>query len=81
MTHALYVWNDRAYDGELALARDAHVLDSDIAEKAVTLEQHPKLVFRVTHDDHAEFVTDPVDVYRLTKGHPEYQVYIIPVVS
>ena len=81
MTHMLYVWREKAYDGEIALARKGHLLNSAGARKTNTLEFKPKLVYRVRHDDAEELVTDPVEVYHLTHKYPQSTVDILPVVA
>ena len=81
MTHTLYIWREKAYDGEIALARDGRLYDSSTAKQTDTLETHPKLVYRVRYDDAEELLTDPVDVYHVTHAHPGSTVDIIPVVA
>ncbi len=81
MTHTLYIWREKAYDGEVALARDGRLYNSAGAQKADTLEIHPKLVYRVRYDDTEELLTDPVEVYHVTHQHPDSAVDILPVVA
>ena len=47
MAHNLFVLDKTAYDGELPLAREAQVYDSNSTERMRSHEPEPKLVFRV----------------------------------
>ncbi len=81
MAHTLFVWREKAYDGEIALARKGHLFNSAGARRTETLDIKPKLVFRVQREGVEKLVTDPVDVYHLTRKHPESTVDILPVVA
>lgn len=81
MRHILYVWRGKAYNGEIALAREGKLLNSSAAQQTETLEDHPKLVYRVRYGETEELLTDPVAVHHATQRHPSGTVDILPVVA
>ncbi len=81
MAHNLFVLDKAAYDGELALAREAQIYDSHATDRMQSHEPEPKLVFRVNFNGQHKLVTDQVAVCRLTMAHPESTVEVIPIVA
>lgn len=81
MAHNLFVYENKAYDGELALARCTKSANTQAAAMVRSYDTEPRLVFRVAYDGKVTFVTDQVAVCRLRAHHPDCSVDIIPVVA
>jgi hypothetical protein len=67
------------YRDEVTFARHEGAARLMAATRARTLDWAARLVYRVAYPDHEEFVTDPVEVYRLTRDHDDATVEVMPV--
>lgn len=79
--NTLWIWGEKAFTSETALARFGRLFSAARAETVETLELFPKLVYRVVQQNESRLVTDPVEVRHLVGNDDEAQVSIIPVVA
>ena len=80
MWNCVYVYGDHAYAKRKAFER-AEEVSIDEAETVRTYALWPKYVFRIDFEGGHELTTDPVDVRRVTRNHPNADVAVIEVVN
>lgn len=68
-----------AYGDEVTFARHETARRLASAMHTRTLDWAARLVYRVAYPGTETFVTDPVDVYRLTREHRDASVEVLPV--
>jgi hypothetical protein len=78
MLRTLLVYGRKAYASEIDLFRFARVT-AGRAQSVRVVGRMPAMVFRVRHSGGESVVPDLGDVYRMTAGHPEANVEVIPV--
>ena len=77
----LWIWGEKAFTCETALARVGRLFSSRSAETVDTLDLFPKLVYRVVQANGSRLVTDPVEVRHLVHNDNDAKVSVIPVVA
>ena len=80
MWNCVYVYGDHAYARKKVFERSEEV-SIDEAEKVKTFALWPRFVFRVDFEGDHILTTDPVDVRRATKQHPDADVEVIKVIN
>ena len=79
MWNCVYVYGNHAYARQKSFEKSEDV-SIDQAEKVRTFALWPRFVFRVEFEDDHILTTDPVDVRRVTKKHPEAEVDVLKVI-
>ena len=72
----IYLVNGRAYEAELLLG---FPLQEGVEEIDV-LEAHPAVLYQIDYPGTHAFTTEPTEVWKTTKLHPEAAVRVIPVI-
>ncbi|MEQ8602292.1 MAG: hypothetical protein RIB45_03155 [Marivibrio sp.] len=75
----LYIGEEGGYRDELSFARREGAAKLPRAKRSRTLDWAARLVFHVVYPGCDAYVTDPVDVHKLTREHDDAQVEILPV--
>lgn len=78
MANTLYVYATRAYREAAAMRHHARIR-SRLSESLNTVGEKVKYVFRVDEPPFHKLVTDPVELYRLRRHHPDATVRVIAV--
>lgn len=81
MAHALYIWEGKAYDGELSLSRYGSPPAGTTPDCMISFEPDPKVLYHLQNDLGDFYTTDPIEVYLKSSGHPETKVAVLPIVS
>ena len=79
MARHLYLHNGVAYEGELALYRDAHVAASSAQAHADLPGLCPGFVYELRDGADLSIVDDEVAVCRFLNHHPRGTVRVIPL--
>ncbi|MCR9220016.1 MAG: hypothetical protein NXI21_07290 [Alphaproteobacteria bacterium] len=79
MTETLWMGPHGGYADEVTFARHEGAARLAAAIKTRTLDWAARLVYHVVYPGCDAYVTDPVDVYRLTRDHAEASVEVMPV--
>lgn len=77
--NTLLIGSHGAYGDEVTFARHESARRLAGALRTRTLDWAARLVYRVAYPGHETYVTDPVDVYRITREHRDASVEIVPV--
>ncbi len=78
MATKLYVYATHAYREAVAMRHHARIR-AKLSETLDTYGEVAKYVFRVDAPPFHKLVTDPVELYRLRRQHPDATVRVIPV--
>ena len=80
MAVTYYVYRNRAYTEAGAEGHDKRI-KAALAEQHSVLDLPAKVIFAVDGPQGHQLVSDPVELYRLIRAHPDSHVRIIPVVA
>jgi hypothetical protein len=75
----LYIGEQAGYRNELSFARREGAAKLTTARRTRCLDGAASLVFHVAYPGCEAYVTDPIEVYQLTRGHADASVQILPV--
>lgn len=75
----LYIGDKAGYRDELSFARREGAARLAHAQRTRCLDGAASLVFHVAYPGCEAYVTDPVEVHRLTRGHADASVEVLPV--
>ena len=78
MWNTIYVYGEHAYSRREALEENEHVT-ADEAERVQCFGLKPRYVFRVEAEGFMGLTTDPTQVRRWVKVHPDAEVEVIPI--
>lgn len=81
MAHALYIWDGKAYDGELTLNRHSSIPPGTRPDCAISFDPDPRVLFHLQNDLGDFYTTDPIEVHLKSNGHPETTVAMLPIIS